>query len=123
MQSLRPLLNQEEEPAVLQDPPARDGLPSCKCGLDAAFATVAKEGPNKGRQFWACPNNPKAQCGFFQWEDDPNVGGGGSSGECFKCNQPGHWASNCPNNEGRGSSYRGSSSSRGRARGRGRGKR
>lgn len=34
------------------DPPARDGVPSCKCGLDAAFATVAKEGPNKGRQFW-----------------------------------------------------------------------
>lgn len=35
------------------DPSAsRDGVPSCKCGLDAAFATVVKEGPNKGRQFW-----------------------------------------------------------------------
>lgn len=43
--------------------------------------------------------------------------------DCFKCNQPGHWASNCPNDEGGGSSYRGSSSSRGRGRGRGRGKR
>ena len=33
-------------------PPSKDGVPSCKCGLDAAFATVIKEGSNKGRQFW-----------------------------------------------------------------------
>lgn len=106
-------------------PPSKDGVPSCKCGLDAAFATVIKEGPNKGRQFWACPNNPKARCGFFQWEDDPNLGSGGSnggdtynggggrsgtSGECYKCGEAGHWANACPNDgDGKGG---GSSSSR-----------
>ncbi|KAE8539089.1 hypothetical protein D1P53_005460 [Cryptococcus gattii VGV] len=78
--SVQPPPAKRKKTVTRNDPPARDGVPSCKCGLDAAFATVAKEGPNKGRQFWACPNNPKAQCGFFQWEDDPNVGGGGPSG-------------------------------------------
>ncbi|WVO16515.1 hypothetical protein L204_104193 [Cryptococcus depauperatus] len=109
----------------------------CKCGLEAVIATVSKDGTNKGRKFWACPNNPKARCGFFQWQDDPNAnfsnfgskvcGGerreGGPMGECYKCHQAGHWASNCPkDSNGEGSSYRGKKRERGRGRGKGRGK-
>ncbi|WWC86943.1 uncharacterized protein L201_001823 [Kwoniella dendrophila CBS 6074] len=91
----------------------------CNCDLEAKFGTVNKEGPNKGRQFWACPNNPRASCKFFQWADEDESagntagpsgynggnynprngsgGGGGSTGECFKCGQSGHWSNACPN--------------------------
>lgn len=31
--------------------------------------TVRKDGPNKGRQFYACPQGPSSPCTFFQWAD------------------------------------------------------
>ncbi|CAE6516714.1 unnamed protein product [Rhizoctonia solani] len=78
----------------------------CNCKLTAVQRTVQKEGPNKGRSFWACPNSEKARCGFFEWDDDSASGSGGGNfpaaarvqprnddqGKCFKCDQPGHWS-------------------------------
>jgi len=65
-----------------------------------------KEGANKGRPYVSCASR---KCNFFQWMDEasgegvqfaptPVRGKGGGKGDvCFQCNQPGHWASNCPN--------------------------
>ncbi|CAE6452593.1 unnamed protein product, partial [Rhizoctonia solani] len=85
----------------------------CNCKLTAVQRTVNKEGPNKGRTFWACPNSEKARCGFFEWDDNAANGAGSSSlpaparaqprddgqGRCFKCDQPGHWSNACPNSD------------------------
>lgn len=61
--------------------------------MTAVQKTVAKEGDNQGRRFWACPNSEKARCKYFEWDDEdsgggrPGAGGQGGSqtpGECFK---------------------------------------
>jgi DNA topoisomerase III len=72
----------------------------CKCDLTAVSRTVSKEGENKGRAFWTCPNSQGNQCGFFEWDDEdggsgqrPPPGSGGSGITCYKCNQQGHFAS------------------------------
>ena len=44
----------------------------CQCERPAAFLTVQKNGPNKGRQFYSCPNRT---CNFFQWADEPSTSG------------------------------------------------
>ncbi|CUA68183.1 DNA topoisomerase III [Rhizoctonia solani] len=49
----------------------------CNCKLTAVQRTVQKDGPNKGRSFWACPNSEKARCGFFEWDDTGANGMGG----------------------------------------------
>ncbi|KAJ6498951.1 hypothetical protein C8R45DRAFT_864161, partial [Mycena sanguinolenta] len=94
----------------------------CKCNLTAVQRTVRKEGANQGRIFWKCPNVQGAECGTFEWDDEPSqssnnrapassfgaAGGSGSFGAgrsreqdvCYKCNLSGHWASACPNGEG-----------------------
>jgi DNA topoisomerase-3 len=72
----------------------------CRCDLTAVQKSVTKEGPNKGRKFWTCPNSEKARCGFFAWDDEAGAedsvrnvrpaprndreGGGGGGGSCFK---------------------------------------
>jgi len=70
---------------------------------------VKKEGANQGRHYWSCPNSQAASCAFFEWEDDPatavavaplntrtqSAGSQQTTGECFNCGQPGHWASAC----------------------------
>ncbi|XP_053391111.1 DNA topoisomerase 3-alpha-like [Mercenaria mercenaria] len=53
---------------------------SCQCGQPAKSLTVQKEGPNKGRQFFACPAPRGEGCNFFQWGDEQPGGGGFSFG-------------------------------------------
>nr|XP_973578.2 PREDICTED: DNA topoisomerase 3-alpha [Tribolium castaneum] len=98
----------------------------CKCDLPASRRTVSKEGPNKGRPFYCCPKPMGQGCGFFQWADEDNDGGGdGGPGDdghgggpqrrapktktsrgappyrakrkCSKCGQEGHTKNKCPN--------------------------
>ncbi|KDQ57416.1 hypothetical protein JAAARDRAFT_193749 [Jaapia argillacea MUCL 33604] len=97
----------------------------CQCDLTAVVKTTVKEGENKGRRFWSCPNSEKARCKFFEWDDEEQgqVDRGGrelnatrsnsnqTSGECFKCGQSGHWQSACPS-ENRSRSF-GSNSANG----------
>lgn len=51
------------------DLPASRELINCNCNKPANNLTVRKDGPNKGRDFYACANREKS-CGFFQWADE-----------------------------------------------------
>uniref|UniRef100_A0AAV1UJH4 DNA topoisomerase n=1 Tax=Peronospora matthiolae TaxID=2874970 RepID=A0AAV1UJH4_9STRA len=42
------------------------GLPVCGCSLPGVLL-VCKNGANKGRTFYKCPNPQGSQCDFFQW--------------------------------------------------------
>ncbi|XP_041777511.1 DNA topoisomerase 3-alpha [Anopheles merus] len=46
-----------------------DGEVMCRCGTPASRFTVKKDGPNKGRPFFSCPNQASS-CGFFKWGDE-----------------------------------------------------
>jgi DNA topoisomerase III len=43
--------------------------PNCLCSIEAVRRTVNKDGPNKGKQFWACRKdfNASDNCKFFEW--------------------------------------------------------
>jgi hypothetical protein len=44
-------------------------IPTCpKCGSDMVLRTTTK-GPNKGKQFWGCPNFPKCR-GILKYQSD-----------------------------------------------------
>ena len=43
--------------------------PLCICNQPTVARVTQKEGPNKGRVFFACMCRP--QCSFFQWADEP----------------------------------------------------
>ncbi|KAF8639574.1 hypothetical protein AX17_001476 [Amanita inopinata Kibby_2008] len=79
---------------------------TCKCGVPAIQHTVKADTENKGRKFWKCANR-ESQCAFFEWDDEPPCSNNpsNSTGQCFRCNQVGHWANACPNDPG-GSSKR-----------------
>lgn len=57
--------------------PAEDKL--CKCGEPAVQRTVRKDGPNKDRQFSACPKPQGEGCGFFDWADGNGNGSGSNA--------------------------------------------
>lgn len=59
------------------DLPKGNDTINCNCNKPANSLTVRKEGPNKGRGFYACANRDKS-CGFFQWADQND-----SQGICF----------------------------------------
>lgn len=86
-----------------------------KCQRPAKKLTVVKEGPNKGRPFFTCPNG----CSFFKWGDEnlppqrttfstsstsiSNAGPSNSSTtnaparrKCGVCRQEGHTKNKCP---------------------------
>lgn len=46
---------------------ANDDVKCSNCNKPARKLTVKKDGPNKGREFYACETN----CNFFQWADAP----------------------------------------------------
>ncbi|KAG8718054.1 DNA topoisomerase 3-alpha [Ceratobasidium sp. 395] len=50
----------------------RQGV-TCQCGEPAAERTVMKDGPNKGRKFFACGKD--RTCDFFEWFDGPSGSG------------------------------------------------
>ena len=46
--------------------------PNCNCQLPTVCKIVRKEGPNQGREFYACPNQDASlKCNYFQWVDEP----------------------------------------------------
>ncbi|KAG2770949.1 DNA topoisomerase 3-alpha [Phytophthora cactorum] len=63
--------SQPRQPAASSMPPPRgdtgDGeTPMCECKLPGILLTC-KNGANKGRTFFKCPNPQGSQCDFFQW--------------------------------------------------------
>ncbi|KAJ3930635.1 MAG: DNA topoisomerase [Lentinula lateritia] len=71
----------------------------CQCNEPALKLTSRKENENQGRMFWRCAKEGEGRCKFWEWDGEPGpsrTGGDQASGECFKCHQSGHWASNCP---------------------------
>nr|CAD7453537.1 unnamed protein product [Timema tahoe] len=63
---------------VPRQPPARQGGNIaeggddvlCRCEEPTKRLTVQKEGPNKGRTFYACAKGQNNGCNFFQWGDE-----------------------------------------------------
>ncbi|XP_071494545.1 uncharacterized protein [Diadema antillarum] len=54
--------------------------PLCKHGQPAKMVCVKKEGPNKGRMFYACNNPRENQCKFFLWADQHAASSSQASG-------------------------------------------
>jgi DNA topoisomerase-3 len=43
--------------------------PLCQCQTPSVRKVVQKDGPNKGKPFFACGQPRDSQCGFFQWDN------------------------------------------------------
>ena len=48
--------------------------PECCHGLSCAVRKVKKEGLNKDRLFFSCPNDKESSCQFFEWAPDEQLG-------------------------------------------------
>lgn len=44
--------------------------PRCECENVAKLEMVKNGGPNEGKKYWVCANNPRTRCKFFQWVQD-----------------------------------------------------
>ena len=48
--------------------------PVCRHGFPCASRKVKKEGVNKDRMFFCCPNDKENSCKFFEWvPDEPDI--------------------------------------------------
>lgn len=56
-----PTMSHQVEPQI--------GDVRCNCGQLAVRRTVSKDGPNRGRQFYACAQAKENACQFFSWTD------------------------------------------------------
>jgi hypothetical protein len=84
-------------------------IPKCSCGWNtfAVLRIVKRDCEVKGKHFYSCATLGSGGCRFFQWVPIPIIeasnGGPQAStrrsgtGVCYKCNEEGHWASQCPN--------------------------
>ena len=96
--------NSRQPPPFRNQPRDDSSEICCDCGDPARQLTVQKEGPNQGKQFYACAKPIDTKCRFFQWGDEAGGGfGRGDSNARF----------------GGGARYDGGGGSRGRGRGRG----
>ncbi|XP_062607419.1 DNA topoisomerase 3-alpha-like, partial [Saccostrea cucullata] len=66
----------------------RNSNVNCNCGKPAKMLTVNKDGPNKGRTFYACTNPRDQSCNFFQWGDEITEAGNNRTAPPFRSDAP-----------------------------------
>lgn len=80
----------------------------CKCQLEAKSLIVQKEGPNKGRPFYACPKPRGEGCNFFQWGDEgQSIGSNNNMPPPRTSGRGGHRGSHSSANKGQKGSSKG----------------